>query len=123
MPRTVRTAQTIVRTGLTPSYTAVDAANGEVFDNAVQDKFLHVKNGSGAGITVTVGVGATVDGLTVPDLAISIGAGAEKIIGPFPNSIYGQADVDSGITQGVLVDYSAGTSVTAALFARGSTTY
>ena len=123
MARSVLTAQTVVRTGLTPSYAAVDSANGEVFDNTYQNLFLHVKNGAGAPITVTIGVASTVDGLTVPDLAVVVGAGSEKMIGPFPNNIYGQADVDSGIENGVLIDYSSGTSVTVGLFNRGTINY
>ena len=123
MARTVLTAQTIVRTGLTPSFAAVDAANGESFDNTYQNLVLYVKNGAGAPINVTIGVASTVDGLTVPDLVVAVPAGGEKIIGPFPNNVYGQEDPDSGIDPSVFVDYSSGTTITVALIDRGSIGY
>lgn len=124
MPRTVRTAQTIVRTGLEPVYSAVDAANGEYFDNIAQDKFLHVQNGAGAPINVTVvRKNTTLDGVTVPNLIVVVPAGEDRMIGPFPNSLYGQPDPDSGVDPAILVNYSSGTTITAALIARGSIGY
>lgn len=107
MARTALTYQQIVRTGLETAYAAVDQPNGEQFANNGR-MFLHVKNGAGSDITVTVTTPNTVDGLAIADQDIVVTAGEERMIGPFPPGIYNSDG-------NVLVDYSSGTSVTAAL--------
>ncbi len=98
--------------GLAPALSAVSAQ--DTFEAGGSDRvFLHVANGGAGSITVTIaavraiaevpGVGE----LAVPDIAVAVAAGAEKMIGPF-NSAY--ADADGTVT----VDYSGTTSVTAA---------
>lgn len=112
MARATLTAQAIVRTGLTHTFAAVDAANGNEFANDGL-MFLYVKNASGGSINATIGTPGTVDGLAVADLVVAVGAGVNKMLGPFPAGIYNQA---GGL---VYVDWSAGASVTAAVLRMG----
>ena len=108
MPRTLIAAQEITRDGLNPAYAAPDAVNGNQF--AFSDRvFLHAKNGAGAPITVTIITPGTVDGLAVPDRAVVVPAGGERMIGPFTAAAYRQADGN------VYVDWSSAASVTVAL--------
>ncbi|WP_110513740.1 hypothetical protein [Herpetosiphon llansteffanensis] len=44
------------------------------------------------GCTVTVQTPGSVDGLPITDLTASVGAAKQHIIGPFPTTIYNQAD-------------------------------
>lgn len=68
---------------------------------------LRVKNGSAGTITVTVVTpGNTRYGQADPDIPVSVAAGAEVAIGPFPDALA----VDGVIS----VTYSAVTSVTVA---------
>lgn len=107
MTRTSLSYQQIVRTGLEETYAAVDASNGNQFQNDGR-MFLLVKNGGGAPITVTITTPTTVDGLAVADQTVTVTNGEQRMIGPFPPNLYN--------TDGyVYVDYSSGTSVTAAV--------
>lgn len=106
MPRTDFTVLQIARTGLTAAYTAADGSNQNAFVNDGRT-YLHVKNGGGGAITVTIDTPGVVDGLAVGNLAVSVGAGVEKVLGPFPTNIYNQSDGK------VYVDWSGVTSVTA----------
>ena len=107
MPRTSMNYQQIVRTGLEESYAAVDASNGNQFQNDGH-MFLLVKNGAGAPINVTITTPTTVDGNAVADLVVAVTNGEQRMIGPFPPNLYN--------TDGyVYVDYSSGTTITAAV--------
>lgn len=108
------TVQTITDDGVVPSYAAVNSSDTiKVSDE--ERHFLHVKNGGGGSINVTItaqkttarvpGVGA----LTIPNLVVAVANGAEKMIGPFTSAYIG----DDG---NVDVAYSGTTSVTAAAF-------
>lgn len=77
-------------------------------------EFVAIKNGSGAGITVTLDIVATVDGAAVVDPTVAIAAGATKLIGPFPKGIY-----NDPVTGKAKVTCSATASVTIAVV-RGS---
>lgn len=106
------TVQNIAKTGLAPTYGAV--ALSDTFPNPGDERtFLHVKNGSGASINVTVTAFRTlakVTGagqLTIPNLVVAVPAGAERVIGPFPEA-YNDASGN------VNVAYSAITTITAA---------
>lgn len=92
---------------------ALQAANagGDSFRNSGAERF-HVKNGSGAGITVTftspnpcnfglVGGGHS--------WAVTVGAGAEVLVGPFPPQQFNDVN---GLVQ---VTYSAAAAVTVAV--------
>lgn len=105
MARTALTVQQVTRSGLTPSYGAANV-DGHSVGNAGTE-VLHVKTG-GTGCTVTILIPGKVDGQTVPGKAIVIGTSSERLIGPFPPSIYNQASGE------IYVDFSAVTSVTIA---------
>jgi hypothetical protein len=109
MPVTVRAVQTPTTAGLTATYTAVDNTNDESIVNT-GDVILHVKNGSGGSLTVTekLPASAAVDGTQPADKTVTIGAGADKFLGPWP-SVYNQSD-----GTGVRIGYSTGTTITAA---------
>lgn len=103
------TLQTITDQGIALTYVAA-AAGG---DTAVVGPgcVLHVKNGGGASITVTLATPGTVDGdLAVADRAVTIAAGADAAIA-LPSSLY--ADPSDGRAH---ITYSAVTSVTVAHF-------
>lgn len=112
MARTNLTAQAVTSAGKVATYAAANV-DGNMF--VCNDKrVLHVKNGSGASVTVTVVTDVTRDGdLTLPDREVAVAAGAEAFIGPFDPNVYQQT---SGADAGkVYVNYSAVTTVTVAL--------
>ena len=98
------TVQDVVRSGLNPSYASA-AAGGDDFPNDGKRTFAHVKNGGASAITVTLDITQTVDGQAVTDPTVSIPAGEERMIGPFPVAYYGAS---------VGLSYSDVTSVTVA---------
>jgi hypothetical protein len=59
-------------TGLTPSFTAADAA-GSTFEPKI-GRFLRVKNASGSPINVTLTTPGSVDGLAIPDRVVAVPA-------------------------------------------------
>ncbi len=109
MARTVLTVQEIARTGIVPAYVAGDATNDHEFVNDGKT-FVHVKNGGGAPIDVVFQTPGSVDGLAVADRTVSVGAGAEKMIGPFPTTTYNQSGGK------VYLDLTVDTTVTLAAF-------
>lgn len=112
MARASLTTQQVVRTGLTPSYTAA-VADGDIIDSGAV--FLHVKNASGVSVTVTIETPVTLDGLALADQAVAVPAAGERMIGPFPARTFQQpADAAVGANR-VLVNYSAVASVTRAV--------
>lgn len=99
------TVSSFDRAGLNLTDTSVAAAGGgDNFDND-GNTFLFISNGSGAGITLTVDVAATLDGLAVTDRAVSVGAGKSLLLGPFPPAFYNDGNNRVNLT------YSAVTSV------------
>jgi hypothetical protein len=103
-------AQSVARTGLNPSYEAAHDSK-----NTAEPRpraFLHAKNGSGGTVTVTIAVyGEVAPDLPVLDVAVSIPAGAERMIGPFPRPWF----VDPTHGQ-VEITYSSAASVTVGVF-------
>jgi hypothetical protein len=97
--------------GLAPAYAAA-AGGGDAFTPDA-DTFLHVKNGSGGAITVTVATPGSLLGgaLAVPDVAVSVPAGGERMIGPFPPSYFADS-ANSGLAA---ITYSGVTSLTIAV--------
>jgi hypothetical protein len=96
-----------------PTFTAAAAAvGGDSFVNTGVE-FFYVKNGSGGALTVTFDSPGTCSfGLAASashDLAVSVGAGVEKIIGPFPRDRFSDANGS------VQVTYSGVTSLTVAV--------
>jgi len=103
---TLLTAQAPVITGIAPSFSAVTSSDTIRHTNA--PKILHVKNGGGGSINVTVVVPGTKYGQQNPDVVVAVPAGAERLIAGFT----GEMAVDGIIT----VNYSGTTTVTAALY-------
>ena len=103
------TTQTIVRTGLSPTYGAVAAS--DTFTPDAQT-FLHVKNAGGSPDTCAIVVAAgDPPGLTISDLSVSVTNGQERMIGPFPSQFF--ADPTTGLAT---VTHSFTTSVTSGVF-------
>ena len=111
MPESALTVQTPVVAGVAKTLAAANVA-GNSFPNAGYT-FLEVLNGSGAPITVTVKnqrlVGPDSAEAFDADVAVTIAAGATKIIGPFTDQQrFSDADGDAH------VEYSSVTTVSVA---------
>lgn len=100
--------QTIERTGLKSTYAAA-GSTGDSFSNTGRT-FLHVKNGDTATHTVTVASQffSPPAGTQKNDLAVAVPAGEERMIGPFPERAFNDAN------DLVQIAYDAVTSVTVA---------
>ena len=109
MPRTALTSQTVVNSGITPAYSAGDAANGHQFNNDGH-QFIHIKNGGGSSINCTISTNAKVAGITIPNVVVAVTNAQERMIGPFDPLIFNQA---GGL---VYFDLSGATSVTLGIF-------
>lgn len=103
MPRTALAAQAVTDAGLDPAYTAANVDGHSIPPGAL----LHVKNGGGASINVTLQTPVTFQGKAVADTVVAVPAGAERIIGGLKPTLYGDS---------VLVDFSGVTTVTVAAF-------
>ena len=101
------TAQNVSATGLSPTYAAADVA-GDAFVNNGQ-RLLAVRNDDASDKTVTIDSQAQCDQGFDHDIAVTVAAGGEQIIGPFPPARWNDAD------RKVQVSYSAVTSVTVAV--------
>lgn len=107
MARTALVPQQIVRTGLTPVFTAANVLGHSVANDG--HVMLEVKNGSASPINVTVQTPGTVDGLAISELVVVVPAtSGDKMIGPFPPGIYNQPDGT------IYVDFSDVTTVSVA---------
>lgn len=104
-----------------PDGTAVTFASaggsGDKIDNSGPNRgrvYAHVRNDSGSSITVTVTAqrsevkNGQYGDLAISDKTITVGASAEKVIGPFAPYIFNDSNGD------VNLSYSATTSVTVA---------
>lgn len=111
MPRTAITPQAASTVGSTVTFEAANVL-GNSFTPA-HGRALHVKNGSGATITVTVPTPGNADvGLAIPDRTYTIVAGGHGVFGPGSPSVAGlYAQTDGTVN----VDYSAVTTVTVAV--------
>lgn len=108
MARTALTVNQISRAGvaLGPAAANVDGHSLAYSENLI----LYVANGGGSPITVTIQTPGTVDSLAIADKTVTVPAGSNRLMGPFPKAHYRQADGT------VYVDFSDVTSVTAAAF-------
>lgn len=95
--------QKITRAGLNPSYAAAGAGGDEFIPD--KDTYLHVKNGSGGSLNVTIVTPREAfDGAAIADTVVAVPASGERLIGPFPAEHYaspadGKADITySGVT-------------------------
>ena len=104
------TPQSVVKTGLAPTYSAVNATDTIAQANCVV-QFLHVKNANASACTVTlVDAGKTPAGSAATNPTVSVPASTgDRMIGPLPNVL---ADPSTGL---ISVQYSVTASVTAAL--------
>jgi hypothetical protein len=105
----VLSAQTVALAGITPSYSAADAA-GNYWTNNSGRTFLHVKNGGGGSINVTINSQATCDQGFDHDQVVAVTNGQERMIGPFPTTRWNDANGR------VNVSYSGVASVTVGVF-------
>lgn len=102
--------QTVTADGLDPAYVAADGGGDKVRPGG--KTFIHVKNGGGGSVTITVN-----DPLSVsppgaasfdPDLSVVVEPSGERMIGPLPENRFRGTDSFADIT------YSGVTSVTVA---------
>lgn len=76
------------RTGTTAvTLEAADATNFNYFENTGKEVVL-IQNDDVAQQTVTFATPGTLDGSALPDLTITVAAGALAVVGPFPRSLY-----------------------------------
>lgn len=102
------TTQTIVAAGLDPTYAAAAGGGDKVMPGP--GVFLHVMNGGGSPITVTLGTAGNYYGSVAnPDVPITVDASGEKMI-PVPATPFGDPS-DGGLAP---ISYSGVTSVTVA---------
>lgn len=104
------TVQNIVRTGVTPAYTAVAASDTFLPD---ANTFIHVKNAGGSPDSATISVlqGDIGTGLLLSDLVVSVTNAQERMIGPLPANFF--ADPTTGLAT---IAHSFTTSVTSGVF-------
>lgn len=92
-----KAVENVVRTGLAATYHndfTVEGSNTYLVRNNGK-VFLHFKKSGAGNCTLTVVTPNTVDGLAVTDLTVTIPATTgDKFIGPFPPSIYNDANGD-----------------------------
>lgn len=110
MARTLLATQAISEQGTVPAYTAANVDGHFVSVPGI----LHVKNGGGSSINVTVQTAQTVEGRAVADDVIAVAAGAEKMIKLSSSSLLVRpaGQTDAGYAY---VDFSGVTTVTVAL--------
>lgn len=108
------TVQVVAEAGLAPSYAAA-AGGGDEIPNDNGDVILHVKNGGGGSINVTVApqvASVALNGglgtYTRSNLVVAVPNGGERMIGPFPRRAFNNANGRVAVT------YSGVTSVTVA---------
>lgn len=102
----VLSVQDVTNAGLQPSYVAA-AAGGDSFPNNGRT-VVHVKNGSASAITVTIASPQQCSHGFTHALAITVNAGADKLIGPLDPFRFNDNSGNVGIT------YSSATTVTVA---------
>lgn len=87
------TTQTIVRTGLSPTYAAVAASDTYV---PTAETFIHVKNGGGSpDVCVCTVQGSDPPGFLISDNSVSVTNAQERMIGPLPANFF--ADPATGL--------------------------
>ena len=103
------TIQTLVQTGITPSYASA-AGGGDEFAND-GNTMLHLKNGSGGTIVVTVNSLVACNQGSDHNSVTSISAGAEAMVGPFDITRFNDTS-----TARAAVTYDGVTSLTIGVF-------
>ncbi|MCG6499463.1 hypothetical protein [Kitasatospora sp. A2-31] len=101
--------QAVAIAGLNPAYSSASGGGDKVACG--ERTFLHVKNGGGSPITVTLAATGSVRGQTVTSPTVSVPASGERMIGPIT------ADLFAGVTDGLAsISYSGVTTVTVGAF-------
>jgi len=96
----------LVRTGTTPpAQVNGDTANNHQILNNDGNVFIEAVSSDAGSQNVTIETPGVVDGLAVADLVVAVPAGATRLIGPFPTSIYNQVDGS------LFVDVSVSTTI------------
>ncbi|MGW1134557.1 hypothetical protein [Streptomyces griseoluteus] len=103
----VLATQVIARTGLAPTYGSA-AAGGDKAETGERN-FLHVKNGGGSPVTVTLSSAYVYRGQTVSDVTVSVPASGERMIGPLSSEL-----LQNAVDGLCAIGYSGVTSVTVA---------
>lgn len=86
-------------------------SGGDTYQPTTGNELVFIDNGAGSNITVGFSINVLVDGVAVSSKkTFTVTAGHNVICGPFPLSIYGDAN------HFVDISYSAVTSVTVAVF-------
>ena len=111
MADVTKTATVVIPAGVDPAtpQTAVLTADVYFFQNN-ERKMIHVVNGGGSPTVCTVVTPATIAGLAIAELAVTIPAGEERFLGPFPRSPYNDGtgrvswsyDVQTSVTHSVI---------------------
>jgi hypothetical protein len=99
--------QSVRRVGTVPAYVAA-TGGGDTMDCGDR-QFLHVKNGGGGSINVTIAaqrVPAT--DMTMTSLVVAVGAGAEKMIGPITAAEFQDSTGKAQITYSGVVTVTVG---------------
>jgi hypothetical protein len=115
------TIQTVVPNGLAATYTAASGGGDSIADDGKERTFLHVKNGGGSSINVTVVAQKTsvmhpqVGPVTISNVVVAVPNGQERMIGPF-------ADAFRDLNGNVQISYSGVSSVTVAAINVGART-
>ena len=100
--------QQIAIGGLVPSQTgSLSAAN--VYEIKNDGKmFIHVVNGGGGDIVCTIATPGAVGGNAIADRDVTVSAGTEEFIGPFPPWIYNDEDGNIGVSFDVITSVTLG---------------
>lgn len=105
------TTQNITTAGILPTYVAASAGGDAMIPDSTS--FLHIKNGGGSSMTVSIADPLTIDtSLTVTPRVVTVGATSEAMIA-VPDSLY--RNPATGLAA---LTYSAVTSVTVAAIRR-----
>lgn len=107
----VLSVQAVQPSGLAAAYAAAAAGGDKIAPG--DDVFLHVKNGGGAAVNVTVASPTLCNQGSTHNLVVAVPAGADRMIGPFPAQRYAGPDGLVGVT------YSATAGVTVAAVRTG----
>src|SRR5690242_9609176 len=95
---------------LTLAAPGLGAGNGDLVPTS---SIIWVKNANASSMTVTIKMtGTTVDGQTITDKTVTVGATTNMLIGPFTDNMKQSSGTGSGY---VLVEYSSVTSLTRAV--------
>jgi hypothetical protein len=105
----VLATQTIGITGVAPSFTAASGGGDSAAPGDTH--YLHVKNGGGSSVTVTVVVPGTEYGQARADVPVAVPAAGERLIGPL------SPELRNPSTNKVDITYSGVTTVTVGVFA------